>query len=154
LKSVRYYVGSIRFLVTFIFVMTIIATVILSTCSCNNRAISEPRDARQLLEKVLVSIANNDYETYISYIKQYPDIEPEPQNSFEIMVIFWKESLGDYIYDSARFSEATIQDGRIEAYYFAKFSKNTTKEIPIHIILVVENGKTCVVSVGYIAKIS
>lgn len=126
----------------------------LPSCSPGNSAIPEPRHAREILEKALDFIAKDDYEAYISYKYKHPDIEPESKDSFEIYVSFWKESIGDYIFDSARFSEAEYEYGYIEVKYYATFTNKPTREVLVNLHLINIDGNLHFDGVGFVAKTS
>ncbi len=116
--------------------------------------IAEPQYARPILEKVLMSLAEGDYEAYLAY--KHPSMRASNlKEVFDQSVISHRSLFGIYVTGSARFSEASFQYDNVHhmgftvAYYYAKFTNDPERDVLVELALREIGGRNYVENVAF-----
>jgi hypothetical protein len=154
---------SARWRLTCFLGMLALTILLVTSGSCRSRPpftpIDEPSYARSILESSLIAFNNSDYDTYLRY--KHPSMTTSSSREhFDSRVSSIMGSFGDYIPGSAQFSDASFQYNNVSrigytvVYYHAKFTKNPTRNVLVHITFREIDGKLYVNDVGFNTRVT
>jgi len=140
--------------------------VVFFMLGCARRGAEEPAYSKEIAEKILISINNDDYDSISLYFSdEFKDsikkmVDPKTQKAYTSEKEAFvngickplKDKIGEYQPGTLKFNRTLTEKGYTSVFYLAKFSKEKQGDVTFQLVFQEINGKMLISGMWFSSK--